>query len=85
MKIADVSVRRYRAPANEQAAPGYSGGEIVVVEVATDDGGAGMGFAAASPATAPLLAALIKLTIEPVISTLPSFRATIGFSAFWSR
>jgi L-alanine-DL-glutamate epimerase-like enolase superfamily enzyme len=67
MKIVDVNVRRYRAPADEKPAPGYSGGEIVVVEVVTDEGLIGTGFATASPTTAPVLETFIRLTIGPVI------------------
>lgn len=66
MRIVSVAVRRYRATRDRDAASSY-GSEILIVEVATDEGVTGAGFATASAATGPLLATMIETLIAPAV------------------
>ena len=63
MKITTVAVRRYRSPGEAT----YGGSEILIVDVATDDGIVGQGLATGTPATAPILKSMIETIIAPVI------------------
>jgi L-alanine-DL-glutamate epimerase-like enolase superfamily enzyme len=62
VKITDVTVKRYSA-ARERGtrAPDRSGG-IQIVEVHTDVGVTGMGFASAGSATSDIVATLVRRT-----------------------
>lgn len=66
MKIQSVSVDRYRSPDENAATTSYSA-EIVVVNVTTDSGVAGMGFTTAMPITGPILRSLITDILAPMI------------------
>ena len=62
MKIIDVGVRRYRG----QSASDYSG-EVLIVDVMTDDGVQGMGFAMGTQAAGEILDSMIRSILAPAI------------------
>jgi D-arabinonate dehydratase len=62
MKITDVGVRRYRG----ESASDYSG-VVLIVDVATDDGPAGMGFAMATGASGDIIDGMIRTILAPAI------------------
>ena len=62
MKIVDVTTRRYRGKSGSD----YSG-EVLIVDVATDDGPAGMGFAFGTPGSGDIINAMITNILAPAI------------------
>lgn len=66
MKIESVNVARYRMPGAGGQAGGY-GGEIQIVEVATDAGVTGRGVASTTQAAGVFLAQLQTDLLAPLI------------------
>lgn len=66
MKIIGTRLSRYRKQEDRKDGASY-GGEIQVVEIETDNGLTGRGFATASPASGPLLAAMIENVLGPAL------------------
>lgn len=62
MKIVDVTTRRYRG----ESANDYSG-EVLIVDVAVEDGPDGMGFAMGVSAAAGLIEAMIRTVLAPAV------------------
>ena len=67
MKITEITVKRYSGTASEGAAAASYVAEILVVEVATDEGLIGIGFASAPTGTGALFARLIETILAPAI------------------
>ena len=80
MKITEVRTTRYRSDEAVAARTAY-GTEILAVDIATDAGHSGLGFATASAETAPILSAMVERIIAPLISGADP-RAT---SELWQR
>lgn len=66
MQVASVNVSRFRMPGAGGQAGGY-GGEIQVVDVTTDAGVTGRGFASTTAAAGPLLAAMQTDLLAPML------------------
>ena len=66
MKIQNVQVDRYRSPDENAAQTSYSA-EILIVTVATDTGHSGMGFTAATEASAPILRTFVETLLAPLL------------------
>ena len=66
MQVTSVNVERYRMPEAGAQAGGY-GGEIQVVEVTAEGGIVGRGFASTSAPAGPLLAAMQRDLLAPLI------------------
>lgn len=63
MKIESVAVRRYRSP----GAADYAG-EVLIVDVGTDEGLTGTGFAMGPHAAADLIDAMIRTVLAPAVA-----------------
>ncbi len=66
MQIVTVNVARYQMPSAGAQAGGY-GGEIQIVDIETDDGIAGRGFASTATRTGPILAAMLGDLLGPML------------------
>ncbi|MGI9524880.1 MAG: mandelate racemase/muconate lactonizing enzyme family protein [Hyphomicrobiaceae bacterium] len=66
MQIAAIKAQRYRST-ESTLSPSTFGSEIIVVEIATDDGETGLGFTTGSGVTGNILVTLVEDVITPVI------------------
>ncbi|MEM9028553.1 MAG: mandelate racemase/muconate lactonizing enzyme family protein [Pseudomonadota bacterium] len=66
LKIKDIKTTRYQSKEAAAARTSY-GTEILVVDVESDDGTTGLGFASASAETGPILSRMISNIIKPLI------------------
>lgn len=66
MKITSVDVARYRMEGAGGQAGGY-GGEIQIVDIATEAGATGRGFVSTSAPAGPILAQMIERLLAPIV------------------
>lgn len=67
MKITKVTCKRFRHQAEQASSSSYAA-EIMVVELATDNGMSGLGFVSASPVTGEFLQGFVEKILAPVLS-----------------
>lgn len=66
MRISSVKVARYRMPKAGAQAGGY-GGEIQIVDIATDAGVTGRGFVSTTAPAGPILCAMLETLLAPIV------------------
>ena len=83
MKIQSVQVERYRSLDENAAQSSYSA-EIVVVNIATDTGLTGMGFATATEMSGPILRTFVESLLAPLlVGQDPNETASLWQRMYW--